>query len=616
LSQKKLFNFVSGLLVSLVVFATTLGYLVNASHSNALPTDTPEVVFTAIDNAEILGKNQAKGKGVFEIGDFAMLHLTDETSELQLTKIGFDAATKTVAEIAGSVKRGSILAVNLLFGPRIQLADTNVTATNRGGSFILESQKTGSRVEVLSGSARVIVNSPNDENKKFEAVLTAGEKVILDKTRLENLFASSDALQQISAWKGIVEQSGNRFESENILISKLINSLPSSEVKTTFAKSLDAAEKYLLFSPRAKNNFYWQRIQEAFSRVVAGEKTALAAYFAQVPAEDQKILKTVAQAATPYTRIFIPGNLSPKTKSNVMRLSESFPQLAQLTEVADLDTEAALMRSLAFVATDPTNEKYAKAFEKVAAQGGVANQAEVTAQLLALIADNKKLGSEIWVANFQILNSALAKTDIGLATAIVDQLELTKILIRANHGSLGSEALQELASLIARSAEKFQPELLEKIAAQGNDLKNRIAFLASNHSAASDTFDEAGYKKWLAAQNGEVVAEDPNITPVTEIVVVEETTLPIEENEAREDTKNIVTTPAAVEETPIMDVIIPAKKTTEIVEPILETPAVVEEIPTIEVVAPEAEKQAEVTPSARVSRPTVELDKFLKILGE
>ena len=566
MNQNKLFNLALGLLVGILFFAVNIGYLANFT-GNALPTDTPKTSFTAIDAAETISQNQARGKGIFKIGEFAMLQLTDNTSELKLTQIEFEPAAKTIKEASGEVLSGSVLATNLLFGPKLQLTDKNVVVTNRGGSFILETQENGSRIEILSGSAKVIVNSPTG-SKNFTAALTAQQEITLDTENLTKLFASEDELQRSYTWSQLVQKSKNRFDGENILISKLINQLPSPETETTLEKNLNTARKYFLFSPYAKKNFYWQQIQTAFSQVVTGEKTALASYFTQTPSEDQEILQEVVKAAAAYTQIFLPENLSPKIKEGVMRLTASFPQIAQFTAVEDLDAEATLMRSLAFTDTDPTNTEYSEIFGEKTLDKGITDSAELTGELIALLENNKKVVNEKWLANFAQINSLHTETKAGLAAAIMNQLKLAKVLINSNQGNLGSSALQGLANLLTQGKDQFEASLLEKISLEGNDLKNRIAFLAGNHGAASDTFDEAAYEKWLAEQNLEVTAENtPAEITEPEIVVVEESSLPASEIKTPEEITAETTSPAEVTpekttETPTTEVTppTPAKK--------------------------------------------------------
>lgn len=518
LNQNKFFNFALVLLVGIAIFAVNLVYLGNFTSKSALQTETPKVVFTAT-SGKTTEENQAKGKGIFQIGEFTFFQLADETSEMKLKTIKFDAATKTVEEASADVNSGSVLAVNLLFGPKIELSDKNVSATNRGGSFILESKNNESKIEVLSGSVKVVVTSPID-SKKFTTVLSADQAVILNQTSLVSLFESSDPLQQTLSWHNLIQESDKKYEGENILISKIINQIYSAgEEKSLLKNNLG---KYLLFSQSAKNNFYLSEIKNALNQTINGETTALASYFA-AHTENKAALQTTAKIATAYTRIFLPRNLSPKMKRDVMRLAESFPQLAQFTAIADLDTETTLMRNLAFVDTDPANEEYAKAFWQQIRSDETVDNSELSAQLLTLISNNKKIINKQWLDNFYQLNSTLVGTKTGLSTAIMNQLKLADTLINSNQGNLGSNALQGLADLLAKGKGKFDADLLAKISMQGNDLKNRIAFLASSHSAASDTFDEASYEKWLEDQNLEVTVEDTPIeTAQVEVVMVED----------------------------------------------------------------------------------------------
>ncbi|MFH0776282.1 MAG: hypothetical protein V1936_01560 [Patescibacteria group bacterium] len=494
MNARKILTILVGAIIALGGLAFTISLL-----SNAVParSSTETVFVSSASNETKVAKagSAIAEKGSLQLGKFAVFQLTNDATALEFVSANFDEKTEALSSARGRVNSGSVLAVNLLFGNEFTLLDDRVAATNHGGSFVFEkdAEKNSTLVRVLSGSAELAFSNATD-GETFSAVLLAGEEVNLDDAAIAGIFAIKDGLARTEAWREKIGRFTSKFEGESRLVGKILEELPDGKSNGL----IDLIKESLLFNPTKKEDFYSGQLAGFLAAAANGDASAIGDLLATSNATKRATLQTVVARALPFTRLFMSEALSPALKEKIVRLAELATPLANFAESANLTATDDLNRNLLFIADDPTNTKLTQNFLERAKNGITETDAASVAWLLRILERDAKSTNSDWLDAWSAVNRARIVDNFDLAEAITDQLELADALVKAGREQLASNTLKDLAGLLNRGSQGFDQASLEKIAAAGNELRNRVLFLASLRGEGE--FEEKAYQAWLLEQ--------------------------------------------------------------------------------------------------------------------
>ncbi|MFH1375073.1 MAG: hypothetical protein ABIH35_00165 [Patescibacteria group bacterium] len=509
MNGKKLLTIISSVIIGFGVLAITLSYL--SSQEEPIAVNLEPVFVSAADAQEAVVQpgSMIAEKGSLEFGDLAIFQLTGAESILDFGGVEFAEDTEAVTSAQGWVNSGSVLAISLIFGAELTLADERVTAINRGGSFVFEKGTDSTRVRGLSGTTKLRIALAGGTDA-FEVALTTGQESLLTDEVISNIINTTDPIQRVAVWQATIGEFESRFEGESRMLSKLLEQLPSGEVGF-IRKAFRWFKEKVLFTPVARENFYALELQNELAKAAAGDLQAVSSYLAMEDVQKRQDLKKIVARAIPLTRLTIAESLTPSSKQLITQLAELSSFLAQFAEVADLPETIQLNRSLIFIADNPGDAKQVGLFLDRVKRISDPDQAENAALLLTLLLSEDQFAEPEWLEAYHFVNRAQIVSDSDLAFAIVDQLTLATALINKGHEELGSKALQELVSLLAEASKRLPAASLEGIATRGNDLKNRLLFLSSDQGGI--LFDEEAYATWLAEQKA--AAAESEVEPET-----------------------------------------------------------------------------------------------------
>ncbi len=494
MNVKKIITIVSGTIIAFVTLALTVNILLETpkteNFAEAIFVSSPEKQTTVINPGGLIAK-----KGSLKFGEFALFQLSNEETDLEFVSAKFDEKNGAIISARGRVNSGSILAVSLLFGSELTLLDDRVAASNQGGSFIFEKNEeaNSTRIQVLSGSVKLTFLDTNS-SELFEGILLAGEEIELTNEIIMEIFGAIDEIERVIVWKQKVKKFSSRFDGESQLMSKILEQLSYGEPNALLTGFNFVREK-LIFNPKARENFYTQQFSRLLAETAEGNTEAVNNFLANSNPKNHAQLQKVVMRATPFTRLFLAESLSPSTKEKIVRLAYLSLPLSAFAEITNLSVVNELNRNFVFIFDDPNNTKHTQTFLNRAKSGIEEADAKTAKLLLMILQRDAQTVNADWMEAWVAINRARIITDFDLATAITDQLSLVKFLVEYGQGELASNALRELVELLSRGREKFSEISLEKIAVEGNELKNRILFLAS--LGKNVEFDEEPYRKWI-----------------------------------------------------------------------------------------------------------------------
>lgn len=495
MNTRKAITVVMGIAISLGALALTISFLSNSS----VKQNSTEITFTNSANnetAQVKAGGSIAEKGNLKLGEFELLQLTTDESAIELVSAEFNEKSGLLDSARVRVNSGSVLAVNLMFGPELTLLDDRVAVVNQGGSFIFEKQtsvaKNSTIVRALSGSTKLtLVNTANSET--FEGTLVPGEEVDLDDATIADIFAVGDEIARVQTWRGAIGKFSSQFEGEGQLVGRFLAQLPDGATNGI----LDALKEKLIFTNAKRESFYTAQLSGALAVAANSDPSQFETLLAsETDPAKLEILKSVTARDLFYTRLFVAKSLSPALKEEIAQLGELTNEIANFTEIAPLSPEEILNRNLIFILNDSKNTSYSAKF-LAHVKKGIEGADEASARLLLAILkiDPQSLTAE-WIDAWSAVNNARAIDNHDLANAITDQLELINVLIKAGRKTLSASALKELASLLSRGSTIFSPDSLEIVAAAGNELRNRVLFLATLRDEVP--FNEVDYQAWLA----------------------------------------------------------------------------------------------------------------------
>jgi hypothetical protein len=521
MNVKKIITTLGGAVIAFVALAITIGLLSGTTKEVV----SMEAVFISSPGKQTAVVNPGgliSEKGSLQFGKFALFQLTDEGASLEFISAEFDEKTQVVDSARGRVNSGSVLAVNLLFGNEITLLDDRLAAASNGGSFVFEknAEANSTRVRVLSGSAKLtFLDAENAE--MFEGVLLAEDEIELTDDAIKEIFEAGDEIAQMTSWNNKIGEFSSKFDGEGRLISKLLEKLPQDKSNALTA-TLSFIKERMLFSSEVREVFYAQKLAGLLAESAAGDPSEVAKFLATSDAKKRALLQKVVAQSIPLTHLFLAETLPPSAKEKITRLadlSDSFTAFAEIKPLSDINK---LNRNLIFIADDPSNTKHTRTFLNNAQNGIEISDAETSGLLLKTLKQDPKVVNSDWLDAWAIVNRGRIVTNLDLAAAIIDQLSLSKFLIESGREELAGSALKELVSLLARGSAKFSESSLEGIATEGNELKNRILFLASLRGESE--FEEDAYRAWVAEKerlDAQETVEEPD--PGTEIEIPEDT---------------------------------------------------------------------------------------------
>ncbi|MCF7846377.1 MAG: hypothetical protein K9L85_04010 [Candidatus Peribacteraceae bacterium] len=494
---RKILTIIIGIVIALGGLALTVSFLSSKAPERS-PTETTFVSSPSNETATVKAGSAVAEKGSLQLGRFGLFQLTNEETALEFISAEYDPKTESIASARGRVNAGSVLAVDLLFGTELTLLDDRMAATSHGGSFVFEKTSgeegvESTRVRVLSGYAEVsFTNSDNSET--FAAVLLAGEEISLDDTAIEEIFAAGDEIAQITEWRSKIGRFSSKFEGESRLIGKFLDELPKSSTNAV----VDFIKENLIFNAEKKEKFYAVQLAGTLATAASGDASSVDELLATSNAKKRALLKTVVARALPFTRLFVSDALAPNLKDKIGRLAELSMPLADFAGIATLSPRETLNRELIFIYDDPDNTNYTQKF-LTSAKNGIEEADEASAKLLLAIMklDPKELNSD-WLEAWSAVNRTRIVDNSDLANAIIEQLELADVFVRAGRETLAGSTLKELAGLLSRGSTEFDEVSLESIAATGNEFRNRVLFLASLRGESE--FEETAYQIWLDEQ--------------------------------------------------------------------------------------------------------------------
>lgn len=503
MNGKKLLTIISSVIIGFGVLAITLSYLSSQEEPTTTKLEPVFVSATGTQEAAVRPGATISEKGSLEFGDLAIFQLTNAESVLDFTGVEFAENTEAVTSAQGRVNSGSVMAVSLIFGAELTLSDERVTAISRGGSFVFEKGADSTRIRGLSGTTKLRIALAGG-TESFEAALTTGQESLLTDEVISNIINTTDLIQRVAVWRATVGEFESRFEGESRMLSNILEQLSGGEVGFV-QKAFHWFKKKVLFTPVARENFYAQELGQELAKAAAGDLQAVSSYLAVKDAQNnQELQKTVARAV-PLTRLIIAESLTPSSKQLIVQLAELSSSLAQFAEITDLPETVRLNRNLIFVADNPGDTKQTGLFLSRVKNISDPDQAENAALLLTLLLSGDQFAEVEWLEAYHLVSRARIVFDSDLAFAITDQLTLTAALIDAEREELGGKALRELVRLLSEASQRLPATSLEGIATRGNDLKNRLLFLASDQGGIP--FDEEAYAVWLAER--EAAAAEP-----------------------------------------------------------------------------------------------------------
>jgi len=497
MNNKKILSIIGSFTLSFIILGLTLAHLI-AAHTTALNESATKTIFinTIDKSAQVVASGDTvKKRGTVRLGNYALFQLSDKNSELKLEKIEFDQKTQSIIHAHGYVNYGSVFAINLLFGPKLTLDNESVSVSNHGGSFIFEKNNNFTQVKGLSGNTQLTIYDPNS-SETFEAILMAGKKVLLTDDFVSPIFATDDPVNRVLAWRNLLQNFDGHFEGESDLIGQLLDQF-QIEKRGIATSILRWTQKKLLFTTEALNHFYSEEMHTLLGKIALGDTNNASEYLNNLSPKKRTKMETSIAHTIPYTRLFISKSLPPKMRQEIIRLAEFSPIFSELTGTAELPENIKLLQSLMFVISNPENAQYTKNFLDHTKQV-TSPQLESSAQLIGLLLNDRTFNIDEWITAYHTLSTTRINTDIGLATAVLDQLALTKTFIRIGYKGLAWKTLHELANLIKEGNQKFSAVTLRQIAEQGDDLKNRIVFLSSAYGSAP--INEHAYRIWLTTE--------------------------------------------------------------------------------------------------------------------
>lgn len=495
MNAKKIITTLFGTVIAFFALATSISVL-------SRPT-TPE---TSLDPVFISSQDDQKAvlsagaiiseKGSLQFGDFALIQLTAEESSLEFISAEFSEDMGVIQSARGRVNSGSILAVNLLFGNELTLLDDRTAVVSHGGSFIFEknAENDSTRIQVLSGSAELsFLESAGDQ--MFEGVLLAGQEIELTDEVIAEIFATGDEIARVAAWETKVKLFESTFEGEGRLVNTILNRLPDQE-PNFFVNGFRYVKEKLIFNPSVKEDFYRQELAYAMTAAALGNTAVMQERLTSIEPEKLTLLKDVAAEMIPFTQLFLSEALLPLAQEKITRLAKLSEDLANFAELETLPSAIALNRDLVSITNDFSNTKLTQDFLSQTSSN-IDDADTVSAKLLLqIMKKNPNALNDEWLASWNAINQKRITTDADLAEAIIDQLALAKFLISVSREELAGAALKELVSLLVKGSKKFSEASLEAVAKEGNELKNRIIFMASLEEGSE--FDEEAYQAWLA----------------------------------------------------------------------------------------------------------------------
>lgn len=553
MDARKIITIVVGTVIAIGGLALTISFLSSTTPERS-PTET--IFVSSPGNETIIVKtgSSVAEKGSLQLGKFGLFQLKNEEAGLEFISAEFNEKTESLSSARARVNSGSVLAVDLLFGTELTLLDDRMAATSYGGSLVFEKEidelekKDLTRVRVLSGYAEIsFTNSDNSET--FESVLLAGEEMSLDDATIDEIFTAGDEIAQISEWRSKIGRFSSKFGGESRLIEKFLDELPKSGPNAI----IDFLKENLIFNSEKKEVFYATQLAGILTAAANGDASDVDKLLATSNAKKRAALKIVVARALPLTRLFVAESLAPKLKAKISRLGELSIPLANFTEVTTLSANENLNRELVFISDDPENTNYTRKFLNRVKNG--IDEADMASAklLLAVLKIEPKNSNSDWIEAWSVVNRARIVDNFDLADAIIDQLELADIFVKAGRETLAGNTLKELASLLSRGSTEFDENSLETIATEGNEYRNKVLFLASLRGESK--FEETAYEIWLAekerlaseeetppeeeAEDEPVApADDPNrvARPESELIKFLDVDFPESETQAAEET--------------------------------------------------------------------------------
>ena len=501
MNVKKIITAVLGIAIAFTALAVTVNFLSKipkeiVNSTDAVFISNPEKQTGIVNPGGLISE-----KGSLQFGDLALFQLTNDETALEFVSANFDEKSEMITSARGRVNSGSVLAVNLLFGNELTLLDDRLAVTSRGGSFIFEKgasdesdlKISSTSVRVLSGSAKItFLDAANTEI--FEGALIAGEEIKFTDKAIAEIFAEEDSIARVNSWKMKVETFSSKFKGEGDLVNKILEKLPRGKPNILVIGFNFIKEKILL-APEAQKKFYIQQFAGVLGEIAAGNTEEIDKFLATSDAEKRTQLQKAVALATPFTRLFISKSLLPSAKEKIINLAAVSAPLANFADIPELANTTNLNRNLIFIADDSENTNYAQNFLATARNEVKEADAETTKLLLTILQRDAAVINSDWLEAWAVVNHARIITDLDLAKAIMDQLSLAKFLVESRRAELAGSALKELVGLLSRGNVKFSKSSMEKIALEGNGLKNRILFLAS--LSKDMEFDEDIYHAWL-----------------------------------------------------------------------------------------------------------------------
>ncbi len=522
MNVKKIITILVGGVIAFALLAFMISFVSNSSSvknsTDAVFVSTPDQQTAVVNPGGLISE-----KGSLKFGRFALFQLINEETALEFISAEFDEKTESISHARGRVNSGSVLAVNLLFGNKLTLLDDRVAAVNHGGSFVFEkdAEAKSSHIRVLSGATKItLINKDNSE--MFEGILLAGEEVELTDEEIVEIFAAKDEISKISTWNEKIEGFGSKFEGESRLTSDILDKLPRGKPNSLVA-GINFVREKILFNPTVIESFYEQKLAGLIAEAASGNADELNNFLAESDEKKHVLFQTVTARATPLTRLFLVKSLAPSLKEKIWRLADFSKPFSTFAEISDLSHTDELNRNLIFISDDPSNTKYTRKFLNQVKSGTIESNSETAELLLASLTLDAKMVDAEWLEAWSTINRARIVTDLGLASAISDQLTLVKFLVESGREDVAGSALKGLVGLITSAKDKFSATSLEKIATEGNELKNRILFLVSLRDEAE--FDEEAYRAWLVEREKTETEEAEQTEPAEDPAPAEEPAL-------------------------------------------------------------------------------------------
>jgi len=500
MNSKKIILGVASGVVAVIALAISINFVLCLEEDEIGSTVT---FFTDANGkiSEIESGESVAELGNLRFGKFALFQLTDDASRLELISTNYNEEAEMIVSARGRVDTGAVSAVNLLFGTELVLLDDRVAVINHGGSFIFEKQNESTIVRIFSGSAQITFSNP-DNSELFEAVLVAGEKIEINDKMITNIFMSDNKVKRHEIWQNMVSTFSGNIKEESRLAGELL-----AEVSPQNFKWFDVLRKKLLFNSSLKSKFFKQEFLDDFVTSLNSPKK-----LDNLFGTSDENTQIAGRHIVPFARIFLAKDLSRSFKTKIKQLATTSSKIANFAGVDDISPATRLNRDLIFLLDDSENISSLAAF-LAKKDLLVESDSETVALLFQLISKNSNLIAIDWVEAWNIANEKIASTDP--AVAIAAQLALTQVFISDGRGMLAAESLKNLVEMVSRNQSIFSSTMLESIATDGNELKNRIIFSAT--LSGQDPFDEEIYNEWVSRKEKDALANDGKVSrPVPE----------------------------------------------------------------------------------------------------